>query len=290
MGGRGKISWRRDRAGWKGDVAETISGLSRSPGLNLKLEDEMRSVALMLVSDDALVKTWWNTGLFFLPIQWDTGRECSGDESGVGEWCDKVVEASSEGGDSWSRNVGGPRISMSVANCEFMVGHGARLWDVNVWDAASSAPACQTVEMSGFSGALIPVALVYGVFIWTNKIVNAGMTSSYQGGGPWISVCDCGWFTRSLTGPKMNRSNRQFITAMYASVWTRGWSIIHSAWGHASAVPHFPLQSLSTAWYSEECLMGLRMSQDSECPGTQKVPTTRWHQVPPWARHQQRTP
>ena len=35
--------------------------------------------------------------------------------------------------------------------------------------------------------------------------------------------------------------------------------------GGDNAVPRFPLQSLSTAWYSEKCLTGLRMSQDSDC-------------------------
>ena len=56
VGGWGKISWRRDRDRRRGDVSETMSGLSCSCGLNSKLEDEMRSEALVLVSDDALVK------------------------------------------------------------------------------------------------------------------------------------------------------------------------------------------------------------------------------------------
>jgi hypothetical protein len=59
-------------------------------------------------------------------------------------------------------------------------------------------------------------------------------------------------------------------TAMTASTSTIGTEV---STGISDAVPHFPLQSLSTAWYSEKCLMGLRMSQDSECPKDSESPS-----------------
>ena len=71
-----QISMRcvKDRDRRRGDISEMVSDRSCSPRLNSKLEEEMHAVALVLVSDDPLVKL--DETLDSSPIQLNLSSSC----------------------------------------------------------------------------------------------------------------------------------------------------------------------------------------------------------------------